>query len=203
MLAKRYTCVCVFGQRRFLCTLHPLIIRQNTSLSSLADDDEDDWITINDNGVESVTHMYTEALLVLLLLIHNVRSFPLQIWRTIDVFIFVLDDQWCMISVVEEEIARWRGGRERKRKKRREDNNDDAEHSPQSSFSLPLSPSIFLHFVWMNKRIDDRRECFFSSACRTSTQQEFSFFPIRKHCSQLKSRLYSSTRHIGVSVYRW
>ena len=51
---------------------------------------QDDWITINDNGVESVTHMYTEALLVL---VHNVANFPLESLRTIDVFIFVLDDQ--------------------------------------------------------------------------------------------------------------
>lgn len=44
--------------------------------------------------------MYTEALLVL---VHNVASFPLESLRTIDVFIFVLDDQWCMISVEEEQ----------------------------------------------------------------------------------------------------
>jgi hypothetical protein len=43
--------------------------------------------------------MYTEALLVL---VHNVASFPLESLWTIDVFIFVLDDQWCMISVEEE-----------------------------------------------------------------------------------------------------
>ena len=45
------------------------------SAVAVADDDEDDWITINDNGVESVTHMYTEALLVRLC---SVASFPLQ-----------------------------------------------------------------------------------------------------------------------------
>lgn len=76
--------------------------RQNTSLSfwwRIKKGRQDDWITINDNGVESVTHMYTEALLVL---VHNVASFPLESLRTIDVFIFVLDDQWCMISVAEE-----------------------------------------------------------------------------------------------------
>ena len=74
------------------------IVRQNTSLSFWwrieKKGRQDDWITINDNGVESVTHMYTEALLVL---VHNVASFPLESLRTIDVFIFVLDDQWCMI----------------------------------------------------------------------------------------------------------
>jgi hypothetical protein len=78
------------------------IVRQNTSLSfwwRIEKGRQDDWITINDNGVESVTHMYTEALLVL---VHNVASFPLESLRTIDVFIFVLDDQWCMISVAEE-----------------------------------------------------------------------------------------------------
>ncbi len=78
------------------------IVRQNTSLSfwwRIKKGRQDDWITINDNSVESVTHMYTEALLVL---VHNVASFPLESLRTIDVFIFVLDDQWCMISVAEE-----------------------------------------------------------------------------------------------------
>lgn len=79
------------------------IVRQNTSLSfwwRIERGRQDDWITINDNGVESVTHMYTEALLVL---VHNVASFPLEFLRTIDVFIFVLDDQWCMILVDEEQ----------------------------------------------------------------------------------------------------
>ena len=55
------------------------IVRQNTSLLFQwhveGKKKEDDWITINDNGVESVTHMYTETLLVL---IHNVASFPLE-----------------------------------------------------------------------------------------------------------------------------
>lgn len=84
------------------------MVRQNTSLSFRWRGRQDDWITINDNGVESVTHMYTEALLVGLL--HNVASSPLESWRTIDVFIFVLDDQWCMISEA------WEIAREKKKK---------------------------------------------------------------------------------------
>lgn len=41
------------------------------SMTNSAGKTRDDWITINDNGVESVTHMYTETRLVL---DHNVAT---------------------------------------------------------------------------------------------------------------------------------
>ena len=113
--------------------------------------------------------MYTEILLVL---VHNVASFPLESSWTIDVFIFVLDDQWCMISVT------WRRRASSEWKKR----------TTSWRFIVVL---FFICFVFFQ---DTRRKIFFLSLFQQSPQE---CFPIGKRSFQLNYWLFRLRRHQG------